>query len=115
MFFFLSYDVLADKGIASESDFASVAKELTPDQLKQFYYALSGINHQEIEKAIAASGTQDLDLQAKSVFRKWGQLNGSAATRRAIVEALLDLDLRNVVDKLEKIWVRGKCFYMVGH
>ena len=96
--------------MASESDFASVAEELTPDQLKQFYHALSGINHQEVEKAIVAAGTKDIDLQAKSVFRKWCQLNGSAATRIAIVEALLDRDLRNVVDELEKVWVRDRCF-----
>ena len=100
--------------MATESDFASVAKELTSDQLQHFYYALSGINHQQVEKAIVAAGTKDVDLQARGVFRKWRQLNGSAATRRAIVEALLDRDLRNVVEELEKIWVRNKCFQIIG-
>ncbi|XP_072045223.1 uncharacterized protein [Amphiura filiformis] len=95
---------LRDVQMASDSDFSEVAKQLTPDELKHLYDALNGITRQEVEKAIEAAATLDVDLQAKSVFRKWSMLNGSAATRYAILDALLYCKFQNAVEKLRKIW-----------
>ena len=80
-----------------------MAKQLKRDELHYLFEALD-IDYREIEKAQYEADTNDVNLQAKNVLRKWKQKIGKKATRNAILEALKECKFTSAIEELQKTW-----------
>ena len=88
---------LSDKDI---HDVASKAK-LCHDDLQHLFWEL-GLESHEIEVAQRLDDTRDFKLQAMKVLKSWKSKCGGEATRKAVISALQECDLKEAKEILEQ-------------
>ena len=90
--------------VVSDEDLADVVDLLDPTQMEKLYIRL-GLPRSAIKKAIHEDGNYgDLDLKGQSVLRRWRQIEGKNATRRAILDAIDRCGNYEAVECLEGKW-----------
>ncbi len=96
----------------SEFEFGTVVALLSPDDLPTLYDELQ-IPDNVVKNAERSANTSDTVVRAKAVLRKWRELNGMRATRKAILKALRAGVLNLAADELERQWnSEGKIAFM---
>ena len=63
-----------------------------------------GIDDADVENAERMADSRDFRLQAKKVLKMWRTKNGRNATRRAVINALIECELIDAKEILEKKW-----------
>ena len=71
--------------------------------LQCLFHALD-MSDSEIENAARYVDSRDVTLQARRVLIEWRMKNGRDASRRKILDALLECDLVDAKETLEKTW-----------
>ena len=89
----------------SDSDIWDVAgkAELKHSDLERLFVAL-GLKAHDIENAKFSAAINDYQLQAQSVLQFWRQINGSRASRQAIINALKECKRTKALEILIRIW-----------
>ena len=89
----------------SDKDIQDVTRKvgLNYSELENLYYAL-GLQHDSIEKAKQSAITMEPRLQANRVLQTWRRMNGNAATKQAIIDALMECHYREAVENLQDEW-----------
>ena len=76
-------------------------------ELEQLFVEL-GLGLDEIEKAKRSANTQDFQLEAASVLRYWRIINGKAATKQAVLDALKGCQSNLAWETLQEMWLKQK-------
>ena len=72
-----------------------------------------GIEDTDVENAERIADSRDFKLQAKKVLKMWRTKNGRNATRKAVIDALMECGLVEAKEILEEKWgliAKGKYF-----
>ena len=90
--------------VISDGDVADVVDLLDPTQLEKLYVRL-GLPRSVIMTAIHEEENYgDPDLKGQSVLRRWRQIQGRNATRKAILEVLGMCGYTDVKETLDEKW-----------
>ena len=88
----------------SDEDLADVVDLLDLTEMEKLYVRL-GLSKAVIKKAIHEEENYgDPDLKAQSVLRRWRQIQGQNASRKAILDALGMCGNYEVLESLEEKW-----------
>ena len=88
----------------------TVKANLSHAQLQKLFDELD-IDDTAVEKAKRNADTQDFQLQANKVLKEWRTNNGRSATRKRIIDALIECRYTEAKEILEEKWglvVQGK-------
>ena len=86
----------------SDRDILDVAKVL-PAHRHTFFYELD-MTDSDIQNAEMSADSRDAVLQIRKVLTLWRQQNGSNATRRKVVDALIECGFNEAKEILAKKW-----------
>ena len=91
--------------MVTDKDIQDVASKANLDynQLQKLFVELE-ITQRDIEKQQRIAETKDYEIQAKHVLQFWRQTNGKLATRRKILDALMECTLIEAKDLLVDTW-----------
>ncbi|XP_072043961.1 uncharacterized protein [Amphiura filiformis] len=99
-------EATSDMPEITDIDLKSIIRQLGRDDLQHLYVELE-ISHQDVEKAEYRANSRDIELQAMEVLRFWRDMNGTEASRSAILNALTECENQEAVENLEEIWSVG--------